>query len=451
MPTQPSPPAKATLSVVVPCALLSDPAEPEHIESLLKALHQSQGELTLRHLRRWLDLEQHPMGGMSIESSIQTQSHTSLSTSADRALAQCLDLELEDGLMPWAWHHFQSHTTSLESGGGLPARRLDSGTPSAVPEDDNGYALVSLSNWHVASGQVVMQPARTITQAESVELKNTLVPYFLEDGIELFDHRPGTWIARSRLFKNLPSASVERVMGQDVTPWLIGRVATPAQQASVRTLRRLQSEVQMLLYHHPINDHGHTPLNSIWFSGTGQGLKGCPHPIASPWRESAQVGAVDIDTPPARQWLAAGEHQVLKLEDLNKPHWARDLAAWCQAFEQLDRDIFSHLTHCPGQSVIFCGLNYTKQWTVVDSLSNPSHQAINSAALPKPWWSGFASPRSGLLAQIGSSLGSALGSRSSQLKMSTATKGTQRNQGAGGTNGTNGTTSTPVTLEDILI
>jgi hypothetical protein len=188
-------------------------------------------------------------------------------------------------------------------------------------------------------------------------------------------------------------------------------------------------------------------LNSIWFSGTGQGLKGWPHPIPSPWGESAQVGAVDLDTPPVRQWLSAGEHQVLKLEDLNKPHWARDLPAWCQAFEQLDRDIFSHLTHCPGQSVIFCGLNYTKQWTVVDTASkrsNPSHQALNTSSSPKAWWFGLTSQTSELLAHIGSTLGSRL----SPKKRSTGTQGTQ---GAGGKNGKNGQTGTPVTLEDILI
>ena len=450
MPNQPSPPAKATLSVVVPCALLSDPAEPEHIESLLKALEQSQGTLSLRHLRRWLDLEHHPMGGMGMESSIQTQSSAALSSSADRALAQCLNLELEDGLMPWAWHHFQGRTPSQEPAGGLPASRIHSGTPSPVPEEDHGYALVSLCNWHVASGQVVMQPARTITQAESFEFKNTLAPYFLEDGIELFDHCPGTWLARSPLFKNLPSASMERVMGQDVTPWLIGRGAAPLQQACVRTLRRLQSEVQMLLYHHPINDQGLTPLNSIWFSGTGQGLKGWPHPIPSPWRESAQLSAVGMDAPCDKQWLTAGEHQVLLLDDLIKPHWARDLPAWCQAFEQLDREIFSRLTHGPGQSVIFCGLHYTKQWTVVDTTStqsNPSPQALNPSTSPKPWWSGWASVPSGLLSPIVSTLGA----RWSPRKRSSETPGAQGDGGKNGKNGKNGKTGTPVTLEDILI
>ena len=44
-------------------------------------------------------------------------------------------------------------------------------------------------------------------------------------------------------------------------------------QAQAKTLRRLQNEMQMLLYHHPLNDERArfklANVNSFWVSGTG--------------------------------------------------------------------------------------------------------------------------------------------------------------------------------------
>ena len=65
---------------------------------------------------------------------------------------------------------------------------------------------------------------------------------------------------------NNACASLDRVIGRDVDPWL-------PSGASARLLRRLQNEMQMLLYTHPINEaraaRRDLPINSLWFSGTG--------------------------------------------------------------------------------------------------------------------------------------------------------------------------------------
>jgi hypothetical protein len=57
------------------------------------------------------------------------------------------------------------------------------------------------------------------------------------------------------------------VVGRDVDPWLPAGVHG-------RLLRRLQNEMQMLLYTHPVNEarsaRGEPAINSLWFSGTGR-------------------------------------------------------------------------------------------------------------------------------------------------------------------------------------
>ena len=66
--------------------------------------------------------------------------------------------------------------------------------------------------------------------------------------------------------RGLATASLDRVIGRVLDPWM------PRGDAS-RPLRRLQQEMQMLLYTHPVNEErtrgGLLPVNSFWVSGSG--------------------------------------------------------------------------------------------------------------------------------------------------------------------------------------
>jgi hypothetical protein len=90
--------------------------------------------------------------------------------------------------------------------------------------------------------------------------------FFAQDGITLEYDAPTQWLARGELFRSLPTASLDRVVGRDVNAWM-------ARGDAARTLRRLQAEMQMLLYTHPLNEErergGLLPVNSFWASGTG--------------------------------------------------------------------------------------------------------------------------------------------------------------------------------------
>ena len=65
------------------------------------------------------------------------------------------------------------------------------------------------------------------------------------------------------MFKDLPTASLDRAMGRNVDPLL------PQSKA----IKLLQNEMQMLLYAHRINDargeKRQLTINSFWLSGTG--------------------------------------------------------------------------------------------------------------------------------------------------------------------------------------
>jgi hypothetical protein len=170
-----------------------------------------------------------------------------LSMPHEHVLADALGLPGTDGLRPWAaWQVLQA---------------------GADPGGD-GWAWITPCHWRLGTDHGVMhhpQDLRLDAQ-ESQALLAAIRPYFEEDGIELRYEGPTRWLARGALFATLPTASLDRVIGRVIHPWM-------ARGEAGRPLRRLQQEMQMLLYTHPVNEErsrgGLLPVNSFWASGTG--------------------------------------------------------------------------------------------------------------------------------------------------------------------------------------
>ena len=131
--------------------------------------------------------------------------------------------------------------------------------------DSAAWAFITPCHWQVGQNNVLLLPPweLALTPEESQALLTAMQPYFAEDGIALLPDTPARWLARGEVFRPLASASVERALGRNIAPWL---PASPL-------LRRLQNEMQMLLYTHTVNDaraqHGALTVNSFWISGSG--------------------------------------------------------------------------------------------------------------------------------------------------------------------------------------
>jgi hypothetical protein len=130
--------------------------------------------------------------------------------------------------------------------------------------------------------------------------------YFAEDGVQLHGLHQGNWLASGRVFKDLACASLARAAGGAVDHWL-------PRQTQAQVLRRLQNEMQMLLYSHPVNDaraaRGLLPITSFWVSGTGSLPAGYAGPVAT------------------------GRHV---LDDLRAANLSDNALAWVQAWQTLD-------------------------------------------------------------------------------------------------------------------
>ena len=174
---------------------------------------------------------------------------TSLSPPHERALAAAWGLPTDDGRIPWA------------------ARQARAG---GLAETDTHWAFITPCHWRTESGQVTLTPpgCLDLQDEEAAALQAAMAPYFAEDGIRIRRRlRPDLWLAEGAAFAGMSTASPDRVAGRAVGPWLPpGTGAGP--------MRRLQNEMQMLLYTHAVNDARETrrlePVNSIWIHGTGE-------------------------------------------------------------------------------------------------------------------------------------------------------------------------------------
>ena len=224
-----------------------------------------------------------------------TQDESTRSPPHERALAKALGIAADDGCIPWA---------------ALEARQAG----LAAADDTEGWGVVTLCNWQVGIDDVALgDPAAIeIDAAESAALLEVARPFFEEDGIALHaSATPGRWLARARIFEGLATASIDRAVGYPISQW------SPLGD-SARPLRRLQNEMQMLLYTQRVNDdraaRGVPPINSFWLSGTGA-LKGAtpttPAPAVS---EALRVPALRDDGPGwAEAWQALDAGEIASL------------------------------------------------------------------------------------------------------------------------------------------
>ena len=207
----------------------------------------------------------------------------------ERVLARALGLTgaepLVDGLLPWAaW--------------------------KAGETQGKAWALVTPCHWAMGREHATLTDpaALRLTPEESDTLRTAMQPYFDTEGITLHPASataPDHWLAEGEVFRCLPTASLDRVLGRNVDPWLPDSSTAPS-------LRRLQNEMQMLLYTHPLNDEriarGQQPVNSFWLSGTGA-------------------------LPPTRP-TPTGNVRVAR--DLAQGAFTEDWSAYTQAWAQLD-------------------------------------------------------------------------------------------------------------------
>lgn len=219
-----------------------------------------------------------------------------------------------DGRLPWA------HWWAAQDGLRLDADAdADTGTPAA-------WALLTPGHWLMGREHfTLLDPqALGLDAATSQALLEALRPLFEDDGWQLRWGAPTRWYASHPALDGLPTASLDRVVGRNPDLWLSADPQDPtAPHAVTRGLRRLQAEVQMALYQHPLNDRreaeGLPTVNSFWVSGCGKLPSG--QPLAdTAWPEGLTL-----------------------CDDLRAGLLADDMPLWVDTWQQLDATVLAEL------------------------------------------------------------------------------------------------------------
>jgi len=227
----------------------------------------------------------------------------SFSPPHERALARALGLSGADGCLPWA-----------------ACRAAHDGRQPG----DLAWGLMTPAHWHLGSDHITMGDPDDLglDAAESQALLDAVQDLFVSEGIALVYGTATRWYVAHESLAGLRTASLDRVIGRNVDPWL-----TPGREA--RLWRRLQNELQMRLHEHPLNQareaRGALPVNSFWLSGCG--VRQAP-------REAADLV---VDT------------------RLRQSALAEDWAAWSDAWRALDDGPVAAWRHEPGARLTLCG------------------------------------------------------------------------------------------------
>ncbi len=249
--------------------------------------------------------------GMQLLASEAGDAHA-LSTPHERVLARAQGLAaqpLDDGLIPWA---AQQAANTLGEGD----RRL-------------AWAFITPCHWAMGRQHATLSDpaALALTPDESRALLSAMQPYFETEGITLHYAAPGRWLAEGEIFRHLPTASLDRVLGRNVDAWLPQARPSPVagdalqgqKYAAAKTLRRLQNEMQMLLYTHALNDERSAKrlltVNSLWISGTGalSNAPAAPSEQLSAPRTLAQAAFTDDWQAYALAWQALDADHMAEL------------------------------------------------------------------------------------------------------------------------------------------
>ena len=241
----------------------------------------------------------------------------------ERLLARCTLSQRDDGeASSFSPPHERAlaHARGWQGGDGMLPFAADAAAADGIDVGSAAWALLTPSHWQLGRDHVTLldPDALGLDETESHALFDSLREWLDADGFNTAWGAPTRWYAARDDLDGLATASLDRAIHRDVEPWL--RASAPGGEAApafIKTMRRLQSEAQLLFHSHPVNEareaRGVLPVNSFWLSGCGR------------------AQGVRSSDPPR---VAA---------DLRSTYLQGDWAAWAEAWQRLDADALAPL------------------------------------------------------------------------------------------------------------
>jgi hypothetical protein len=254
----------------------------------------------------------------------------------------------------WGWH----------GGDGLLPFAARAAADDGIATGAAAWALLTPTHWQLGRDDVtLLDPALLeLAEAESRALFASAGELLASEGFAVAWGAIDRWYAARDDLQALATASLDRVIGRNVDPWLRTRESGAARPAVAALVRRLQSEAQLVFHSHAVNDareeRGALAVNSFWLSGCGR------HQPAA----------------------AAATPEVVPT--LRAPMLGADWAAWADAWRTLDAGALARLaaaaragsavtlTLCGEQSAATYSLQPRSLWQRLRTGSVPAHDVL---------------------------------------------------------------------------
>lgn len=217
---------------------------------------------------------------------------------------------------------------------------------------EHAWACVEPVHVQIAHDHLVLvdPAALALGDDEAAALLAVARPLIEELGVRLEAPCPTRWYLSSEQFRHLAGAAPLRASGRNIEIWLPHEAHTGERS---RVWMKLQNEVQMAWFQHPVNEareaRGLPAVNSIWFHAQGV-LKPVGRPFARVLSDSpaalglARAGQADTGAPPARfdaLGVPADGATLVELSTLTAPFIEQDWARWHAGLDALERDWFA--------------------------------------------------------------------------------------------------------------
>lgn len=210
------------------------------------------------------------------------------------------------------------------------------------PEEGTWFVLQPV-HIHIARDHLVLTDPKQLqlTEEESRALFDIAYPLFVEHGKTLMYGNAGTWFVRSDQWADLQTATTDAAAGHNIDIWM-------PKGPGERDWRKLQNEVQMHWFNHPLNEEREarrkTPVNSLWLWGDSATSRTVPSSAYATafnlnnWMQafSRFVPHHDVVENANQLETNTGKRTLLVLDTLLEPALASDWGRWLEYMRRLE-------------------------------------------------------------------------------------------------------------------
>ncbi|WP_211466134.1 hypothetical protein [Collimonas silvisoli] len=214
--------------------------------------------------------------------------------------------------------------------------------------EEGVWFILHPAHIHIARDHLVLTDIRQIglSEADSRELFDAALPLFAEVGRTLVYGNANTWFLRADDWQGLLSSTPDATCGHNIDIWM-------PQGDGAQAWRKLQNEVQMLWFAHPLNQRremqGRQTVNSLWLWGGAGAQPSTPgqRQVFNLPDGFAGLGqyakTAHTDASIAEVIAAKPEHGLLTLDHLIQPALTGEWSSWLQQLQNLESSCFAPL------------------------------------------------------------------------------------------------------------